>query len=612
MTAALLEAAGVRTGSYLSPHLDRFAERIRIGDEDLSGAAFGAAIQRAAAAAAKVDRTLSGGERVTQFELLTAAALDELARSGVEVAVVEAGLGGRWDATNVLDAGVCVLTNVGLEHTRWLGPTVADIAREKLAVVRPSATLVLGDVDAEVLELAEQTGARIVRPEPLDVRARGYQRTNFGSPPRRPPPSTARSPPTQVAEVAARVRVPGRMQVVGEDPLTILDGAHNPSGMAALAAALDDATGTAAGRRRQRPRRQGRRGHAPRADWEVCGDGLHRLRNPRALPPATLAYARRARSGGPSTEVVRDPHAAVERARELAGPTARCSRRARSTWWPTSSARPPAGGPRRCERRARPERAGDDGARRRRRGPRDPRLLRPRLRFRSRVPVKAPGYASPRMLSFGIFGITNDGLNQGVSVLLLVLIVIWAALVFWTYADARRRIDDPMLIGCATAASLFPFVGTIVYVIVRPPEYLDDVRLRELEMTAAEARLAELDYQLCPHCDYEVKGDYLRCPSCMRKLKDSCFSCGKPIDPAWKLCPFCEAETGASTPSSTRRRRRSATTDQPTVAAEAAASSRTDELRPDAAQPSPERQVDTLPPWRGRSSSSSPTPSPEA
>jgi hypothetical protein len=173
------------------------------------------------------------------------------------------------------------------------------------------------------------------------------------------------------------------------------------------------------------------------------------------------------------------------------------------------------------------------------------------------------------MHAFGIFGITNDALNQGVSVLLLVLIVIWAALVFWTYADARRRIDDPMLVACATAASLVPFVGTIVYVIVRPPEFLDDVRLRELEMTAAEARLANLDYQLCPHCDYEVKGDYLRCPSCMRKLKDSCFSCGKPIDPTWKLCPYCEAETGAAPPSSTRRRRRSASTDQPTVATEA-------------------------------------------
>src|SRR4051794_23623955 len=173
------------------------------------------------------------------------------------------------------------------------------------------------------------------------------------------------------------------------------------------------------------------------------------------------------------------------------------------------------------------------------------------------------------MLSLGVFGITNDGLNQAVSVLILVLIVLYAALLFWTYADARRRIDDPMLVGCATAASLFPFVGTIVYLIVRPPEYLDDVRLRELEMTAAEARLANLDYSLCPHCDYEIQADYLRCPSCMRKLKERCYSCSKPIDPAWRICPFCEAETSAPTASSTRRRRRQ-TTDQATVAAETA------------------------------------------
>ena len=118
-------------------------------------------------------------------------------------------------------------------------------------------------------------------------------------------------------------------------------------------------------------------------------------------------------------------------------------------------------------------------------------------------------------------------------------------------------------------AALFPFVGTIVYAIVRPPEYLDDVRLRELEMQAAEARLVQLDYELCPHCEYEVKADYLRCPSCMRKLKERCFSCGKPVDPSWKLCPYCEAETGATPPPSARRRRRSATTDQPTVATEA-------------------------------------------
>ena len=320
MTAALLEAHGVRTGSYLSPHLVRFAERIRIGDEDVTDAEFGSAVERAAAAAAKVDRTLSGGERVTQFELLTAAALDELARREVEIAVVEAGLGGRWDATNVLGAPVCVLTNVGLEHTRWLGPTIPDIAREKLAVVPAGATLVLGEVDEEVLALAQQTGARIVRAEPLDVPLRGYQRTNFEV---AVAAATAQHGPlqaAQVAEVAARVRVPGRLQVVSEDPLTILDGAHNPSGMAALAAVLPDVVGDrelvavvsvlddkdAAG--------------MLRALIGKCRAMVFTAsRNPRALPPATLASLAE-QLGGPSTEVVRDPRAAVRRAQELAGP----------------------------------------------------------------------------------------------------------------------------------------------------------------------------------------------------------------------------------------------------------------------------------------------------
>jgi dihydrofolate synthase/folylpolyglutamate synthase len=321
MTAALLEAHGVRTGSYLSPHLVRFAERIRIGDEDLSGAAFGAAVQRAAAAAEKVDRTLSGGERVTQFELLTAAALDELARREVEVAVVEAGLGGRWDATNVLGARVCVLTNVGLEHTRWLGPTIPDIAREKLAVVRPSSTLVVGDVDGEVLELARRTGARIVRAGPLDVPLRGYQRTNFEVAVAAAQAHTGgQILQSSIAEVAGRVSVPGRLQVVSEDPLTILDGAHNPSGMAALADALPDVVGQrdlvavvsvlddkdAAG--------------MLRALIGKCRAMVFTAsRNPRALPPATLASLAE-QLGGPATEVVRDPHAAVRRARELAGP----------------------------------------------------------------------------------------------------------------------------------------------------------------------------------------------------------------------------------------------------------------------------------------------------
>src|SRR5436189_1666782 len=143
---------------------------------------------------------------------------------------------------------------------------------------------------------------------------------------------------------------------------------------------------------------------------------------------------------------------------------------------------------------------------------------------------------------FAVFGITNDTLNLVVQLLLLFLIAVWAALVFWTYTDARRRIEDPMLIGCAAAASFFfPYVGTIVYMIVRPPEYLDDVRERELEIQAAEARLHQLDYSLCPHCDYVTERDMIRCPNCLRKIKDPCPSCRKPLDPTWRICPYCEA-----------------------------------------------------------------------
>jgi dihydrofolate synthase/folylpolyglutamate synthase len=322
MTAALLEAQGLRTGAYLSPHLTSFAERVRVGDEDVSGAAFGAAVERAASAAAKVDRTLSGGERVTQFELLTAAAFDELARREVEVAVVEAGLGGRWDATNVLDARVAVLTNVGLEHTRWLGPTVEDIAREKLAVVRPEATLVLGEADSQVAALAADTGARIVRPAALDVPLRGYQRTNFLVAAAAAAAYLDGQDLRSVAEVAARVRVPGRLQQVAEEPLTILDGAHNPSGMVALASALDDVVG-------ERPLvavvsildDKDAAGMLRALLGKCHAIVLTSSRNPRALPPATLASLAEQLGGvrGGPIEIVGDPHAALTRGRELAG-----------------------------------------------------------------------------------------------------------------------------------------------------------------------------------------------------------------------------------------------------------------------------------------------------
>jgi hypothetical protein len=163
------------------------------------------------------------------------------------------------------------------------------------------------------------------------------------------------------------------------------------------------------------------------------------------------------------------------------------------------------------------------------------------------------------MGAVAVFGIENDGLNLAVNLLILVLIVIWLALVYWTFADARRRIADPLLVGCATAASLFPFVGTIVYVIVRPPEYLEDVRERELEIAAAEARLASLEHHHCPYCGFEVDKDFLRCPSCLRRLKEPCAVCAKPLDPRWKICPYCEAEVGqAPAEPRPRRTRRSA------------------------------------------------------
>jgi RNA polymerase subunit RPABC4/transcription elongation factor Spt4 len=160
----------------------------------------------------------------------------------------------------------------------------------------------------------------------------------------------------------------------------------------------------------------------------------------------------------------------------------------------------------------------------------------------------------------GVFGINSEGLNLAVNLAILFVVVIYLALVYWTYMDALRRIADPMLVICATVASLFPFIGTILYVIVRPPEYLDDIRERELEMQAAEARLAEMNYTLCPHCDYEVEKDFLRCPTCLRKLRDPCGSCGRPLDPAWKICPYCEAELSSRPEPRVRRR---ATTAEP-------------------------------------------------
>jgi dihydrofolate synthase / folylpolyglutamate synthase len=264
MTAAILERHGLRTGAYTSPHLSSYTERVQVAERDLDSDAFAAAVARAAWAAERVNRTLSEDDHVTQFELLTAAALWEMAERGVEVAVLEAGLGGRYDATSVVESRVTVLTNVGLEHTRWLGPTLKDIAEEKLAVLQPHTTLVLGAaLEPEALEVARRVAgereAQIVQVsapgESVPLLAKGsFQQRNFALARAaaeaylKDPGALNRSRAQigweggaherAVREAAASTAVPGRLQVLEGEPLTVFDGAHNPHAMAALVESL--------------------------------------------------------------------------------------------------------------------------------------------------------------------------------------------------------------------------------------------------------------------------------------------------------------------------------------------------------------------------------------
>jgi hypothetical protein len=152
-----------------------------------------------------------------------------------------------------------------------------------------------------------------------------------------------------------------------------------------------------------------------------------------------------------------------------------------------------------------------------------------------------------------LFGITNDGLNLFVNLVVLCLVVLWIALIAWTYFDARRRIRDPFLVGCAAAASIFPYVGTIVYSILRPPEFIEEARERELETRAAELRVRQLEEQSCPNCSYPIERSYLRCPNCRARVKDPCETCQKPIDPRWTICPYCETPQRRAAPQQRRR-----------------------------------------------------------
>ena len=327
MTAAILERHGVRTGSYTSPHLRSFAERIEVGGVPVPEWDFGEAAGRAHEAVQILERTLDGQERVTQFEALTAAAYHELARRGVEVAVVEAGLGGRLDATNVIPSRVQVLTGVALEHTRWLGSTVTEIAEEKLAVVRDHGCLVVPALEPEVEAVARRVAAErharlVVAPEatPEGEGLKGaFQRRNFALA-RTAAHSFLDHPHSDLTrEAAAGLRIPGRLERMREDPLVLYDAAHNPAGARALAEALPEVTGG-------RPL-VGVFGVLDDKDatgmlaelLPLCRSAVYtQPAHPRALSPGALE-ALGGESGVPC-ETAADPAAAIERAVALAGP----------------------------------------------------------------------------------------------------------------------------------------------------------------------------------------------------------------------------------------------------------------------------------------------------
>jgi dihydrofolate synthase / folylpolyglutamate synthase len=276
MVAALLEAHGVSAGACVSPHPVRWSERVLLNGREVAPEPFEVAVERTARAAEAVNRGLreaerrerayltlrdrseaeashSGDDQVTQFEVATAAAFVAFATAHVEAAVVEAGLGGRLDATNTIPSKVTVLTSIGLDHTEWLGETEVEIAAEKLAVLRDHTTLVLGRVGDEVAALARKTaterGAELIVAaddpgEEIELRAAGgFQRRNFALASAAAEAFLGKLDRPAVAEVAATLTIPGRLERVAEDPPTLLDVAHNPQGAAALADALPEISG---------------------------------------------------------------------------------------------------------------------------------------------------------------------------------------------------------------------------------------------------------------------------------------------------------------------------------------------------------------------------------
>jgi dihydrofolate synthase/folylpolyglutamate synthase len=336
MTSAVLGAHGRRAGAYLSPHASRWSERVRVGGAEIDQDEFAAAVERVAQSVEVVNRALAEEESVTQFEAATAAAFVALAAAGVDFGVIEAGLGGRLDATNVLPSLVTALTSVGLEHTEWLGETEEEIAAEKLAVLRDHSTLVLGRVGPGVRKLAERSAversARLVVAGELEPDVRlgvpgAYARRNFAVATAVAEACIGPLDPARVLRVATGLALPGRMQMVSGDPPLVLDSAHNPDGARALAEALPEVAGGAPvfaclALLADKDAAGIVEALAPRLALAVCAElpaaRLARAGRPGARPLAAASLAEVAREAGLTAQAIAEPRAAVRRALDAA------------------------------------------------------------------------------------------------------------------------------------------------------------------------------------------------------------------------------------------------------------------------------------------------------
>jgi dihydrofolate synthase / folylpolyglutamate synthase len=262
MTAALLEVSGLSVGSYTSPHLERVNERIAWNGEPVDDATLARLVSRIA----DVEPHLP--ERPSYFEILTAAAFTWFSDIAVDVAVVEVGVGGTWDATNVVDGRVAVVTNVSVDHVEYLGPTREQIAAEKAGIVKRGSTLVLGETDPALTGAFREHGASKIEARGDDFGVAGNRPAHGGrlvdlfTPDARyddvylplhgahqadnaaaalaATEAFLRRPLSEqvVRDAFATVQSPGRLEVVQHQPLVLLDGAHNVAGAQALRAAL--------------------------------------------------------------------------------------------------------------------------------------------------------------------------------------------------------------------------------------------------------------------------------------------------------------------------------------------------------------------------------------